>query len=265
MISQRRNSSHPLTAEGRALFDGQHELVKLAAAQRCLLPQAAPAVAGYELVLAYRPACIVTGDYHDFFHRPDGSTSAFVGDGAGHGPCASLLMVTMRTILWTHPDLHGQPGQTLTTTNRLFYPLNVPDRFMTGLYLLLGEKGQVSWAAAAHHPPLRISRFGHVAPIDLNPVGQAIGIEPHEVYETVHWDLEPGERLFLFTDGLVETRARNGEMFGRRRLQSYLAELAPRPLKAMVGELIARASAHSDGMDFEDDYTILAIERRDHD
>jgi phosphoserine phosphatase RsbU/P len=173
-------------------------------------------------------------------------------------------MVTMRTILWTHPDLHGQPGQTLTTVNRLFYPLNVPDRFMTGLYLLLGEKGQVSWAAAAHHPPLRISRGGRVHAIDLNPVGQALGIEAHEVYETVHWDLDPGERLFLFTDGLVETRARNGEMFGRRRLQSHLAELAQRPLREMVGELIARASAHGEPMNFADDYTILAIERREH-
>jgi sigma-B regulation protein RsbU (phosphoserine phosphatase) len=222
-------------------------------------------VPGYEMVLAYRPACLVTGDYHDFFHRPNGSTAAFVGDGAGHGPCASLLMVTMRTILWTHPDLHGEPGHTLTTIGRLFYSLNVPDRFMTGLYLLLGENGKVRWAAAAHHPPLRISRFGRVAPVELDPVGQAFGIEPNEVYQTVDWELDPGERLFVFTDGLVEMHDRNGELFGRRRLQSHLAELFRFPLMEMVRELIARAMAHSRGMNPEDDYTILAIERQIHD
>src|SRR5579885_3081757 len=66
--------------------------------QRRILPQVAPPIPGYQLVLAYRASFVVTGDYHDFFRRPDGQAAVFVGDGSGHGPAASMVMAMMRTI-----------------------------------------------------------------------------------------------------------------------------------------------------------------------
>src|SRR5438046_1809860 len=101
----------------------RRDLENLAAAQRRLLPQEAPAWPGYELCLAYRPAQTVTGDYHDFFRRPDGRLAVFVGDGSGHGPPASMLVVSMRAILHTHDDLHREPGQTLSAVAPLFHRL----------------------------------------------------------------------------------------------------------------------------------------------
>jgi hypothetical protein len=84
-------------AEDRAAW------AKLCNLQRRTLPQVAPPVGGFRQVLAYRPAFVVTGDYHDFIRRPDGRTATFVGDGSGHGPAASMLMAIMRTILQTPP------------------------------------------------------------------------------------------------------------------------------------------------------------------
>src|SRR3954454_6321237 len=117
------------------MLTARRELEILAAAQGRLLPQAAPEFGGYELCLAYRPARAVTGDYHDFFPRPDGRLAVFVGDGSGHGPVASMLTTTMRTILHTHARLHREPGVTLTGVAPLFHALTNADQFMTGVYL----------------------------------------------------------------------------------------------------------------------------------
>jgi sigma-B regulation protein RsbU (phosphoserine phosphatase) len=237
-------------------------LVKLSQTQRQMLHQAAPAISGYTSHLVYRPAYIATGDYHDFFPGPDGCTAIFLGDGAGHGPSASMLVASMRAILLTHPEIHGEPGHTLTLAGRFLYQLFPVDVFMTGLYVRFGDAGHVSWASAGHDPPLRVTPFGQVAPMDLKPVGLPLAIEGNEVYETVHWELGSGERLLLFTDGLVEARSREEEPFGRRRLRSFLKELAPLSLAEMVRELVARADAHREGADFEDDFTILGVERQ---
>jgi sigma-B regulation protein RsbU (phosphoserine phosphatase) len=251
----------PLAPIRPASNDAGRELARLASAQRRLLPQAAPSVPGYELTLAYRPACAATGDYHDFF--PSEHTAAtFVGDGSGHGPAASVLAATARALFRTYPDLHGEPGDTLTVVGRLLHELMPPDLFMTGVYLRLEEDGQVSWASAGQDPPLRLSATGRVAPPDLEPVGLPLGLEPVKSYPTIRWQLTPSERLLLFTDGLVEARNAAGEEFGRRRLQDELGGLSHLPLEAMVRRLIARVAEHRGGADFEDDFTVVGVARR---
>jgi sigma-B regulation protein RsbU (phosphoserine phosphatase) len=236
-------------------------LENLAAVQRRLLPQAAPGLTGYELCLAYRPARAVTGDYHDFFPRPDGSLAVFVGDGSGHGPAACMLMATMRTLLHTHPGLHGEPGATLGRVAPLFHRLTAVDQFMTGVYLLLGDHGQVSWSSAGHDPPLHVRPRSAVAAADLGPVGFPLGLSDEADYETVSWRLHKGERLVLFTDGLVEARRDDGQAFGRRRLRTELAAGSAVPLADMVRRLLDRVEDHQGSEQFEDDFTVVAVER----
>lgn len=233
---------------------------KLCNLQRRILPQVPPAVPGYRLHFAYRPAFVVTGDYHDFFRRPDGQTAAFLGDGSGHGPAASMLMAVMRTLLHTH-DLHREPGATLARAGDLFHQLIPSDLFMTGVYVVLGAGGRVSWAAAGHHPPLWLDRRGNLHDTDdLTPVGPVLGIGV-EPYDTVNWQVEVGDRLLLFTDGLWDARSRQGEPFGRARLKAHFADTLDRDLADVVAGLVSRATAHLHGADFEDDFTVLAIER----
>lgn len=247
----------------RGRFNAGGELAKLAKAQRRLMPQAAPLVPGYRLVFAYRPAYIASGDYCDFFPRAQGLLAMFIGDGSGHGPAASILMAAMRTIMHTHPELHSNPGQTLTEAGRMFHRVVPSDLFMTGVYLLFEGGDTVSWASAGQDPPLRVNAVGEVATVDLAPVRPPLGVLPDEVYPTVRWHLEPGERLFLFTDGLVEARNLAGEAFGREQLQSLLSDLCYRPLEKMVDEVLQKAKGHTEGADFEDDFTIIAMERLD--
>jgi sigma-B regulation protein RsbU (phosphoserine phosphatase) len=204
---------------------------------------------------------MVTGDYHDFFRREDGQTAIFLGDGSGHGPAAGLLVATMRTIMMTHRDVHRDPGGSLQAASRHFHSVTCTDLFMTGIYLLLEEEGNVSWASAGQDPPIRINRQRQVVPVDLTAVGMPMGVDPNEEYPTVKWRLCAGERLVLFTDGLVEALDRYDNVFGRERLRTHVATLAQLPLNEMVHGLVRRVEEHMDGSDFEDDFTIVAIER----
>jgi sigma-B regulation protein RsbU (phosphoserine phosphatase) len=232
---------------------------KLCNLQRRILPQVTPTVPGYRLFFAYRPAFIVTGDYHDFFRRPDGNTAMFLGDGSGHGPAASMLMAIVRTLLHTH-DIHYEPGLTLSRVGEMFHTLIPSDLFMTGVYLVLAPDGNVSWAAAGHHPPLWVNRRGRLSSIDLTPVGSVLGFEP-EKYHTVSWKLEIGDRLLLFTDGLWDARSKDGEPFGRQRLAVFFSGSIDNPLSDVVNGLVNRVTTHLQGAEFEDDFTIIGIER----
>ena len=77
----------------------------------------------------------------------------------------------------------------------------------------------------------------------------------------MQWHLAPGERLFVFTDGIYEARDRGGREFGRQRLQSALRQLVGLPLDRMTQALVDRVKDYMEGSDFEDDFTVLAMER----
>jgi sigma-B regulation protein RsbU (phosphoserine phosphatase) len=77
----------------------------------------------------------------------------------------------------------------------------------------------------------------------------------------VHWQLGDGDRLLLFTDGLWDARSKGGEPFGRQRLMDYFAGTLDCPISDVVNGLLARVTAHLQGAEFEDDFTILGIER----
>ena len=237
------------------------ELARLRLAQARLLPQSAPAVPGYALSFRYEPFYYATGDYLGFFATPGGGQGVFVGDGSGHGPSASMLMATVRALLHTQPALHAGPGHALHALGVMFPGLVPPGLFMTAVYLLLEVEGRVSWAAAGQDPPLRIDAAGNIAPVDLDATGLPLGIDPERTYQTVEWRLGLGERLFVFTDGICEARDRAGRMFGRQRLQGVLKQLARLPLDRMTQELVGGVKDYMDGSDFEDDFTVLAVER----
>lgn len=237
------------------------ELARLRIAQARLLPQAPPSVPGYAVRFRYEPFYYATGDYLGFYPRADGALGVFVGDGSGHGPSASMLMATVRALLHTQPTLHQKPGQALGALGAKFDGLVPPDLFMTAVYLLLEPNGKVSWASAGQDPPLRMSQSGEITPIDLTANGLPLGIDPEQEYRTVEWKLEKGERLLVFTDGISEARDRAGKEFGRVRLQNALRQLANRPLDEMTQGLVDRVKDFMEGSDFEDDFTVLAVER----
>ena len=241
--------------------EAYRELTKLAFEQQRLLPQQIPEPPGYRFTVKYQPAYLVAGDYYDFFERPDGSVAIFLGDGCGHGPAAGLLMAGMRAIFHTHPNMHTAPGDALTHGSRMFQSITPPELFMTGVYLVVEGAGKVTWASAGHDPPVRFSSANNLAAVDLTKIGFPLGLDGSSEYGTVEWKLSIGERLILFTDGVVEASNFEGEAFSRKRLRSVLATLTDLPLDTVINEIVSQLDAHRQGSDANDDYTIVGIER----
>jgi sigma-B regulation protein RsbU (phosphoserine phosphatase) len=247
----------------RLRSQANQELTQLRVAQSRLLPQVPPSHAEYRIAFRYRPFYFATGDYHDFFPQPDGTLAVFVGDSCGHGPSACLQMATMRTLLYTHPEIHGDPGGALSHLSRSFYTLIGSDLFMTALFLLLGPEGRIDWAVAGQYPPVRVSRDG-VAAIDQAAAGLPLGLSPDVHYQTVRYQMLPGERLVAFTDGIFEATNAQGHQFGVSGIENSLKKLSQSALtpEALLDALVEEVQGHMPGLDFEDDFTLLAIERR---
>jgi serine phosphatase RsbU (regulator of sigma subunit) len=240
------------------------ELDKLRRAQSRLLPQSAPEHPEYVLGFRYRPFFFATGDYYGFFPQPDGALAVFVGDSTGHGPSACMLMATMRTLLLTNGEIHGDPGKCLSSLTGMLHDLTPSDLFMSAVYLLLEKGGRVRWSAAGQHPPLRVNHGGEVCPADKGAVGLPLGIEPDVRYESVAWDLNPGEKLLVFTDGMIEAANSQGKMFGLARMQKAITNSVQNSpnIDGLLDSLVAFVRSYMEGSDFEDDFTLLAIERR---
>jgi sigma-B regulation protein RsbU (phosphoserine phosphatase) len=169
----------------------------------------------------------------------------------------------MRTIMRTHLQMHGEPGNALATACRLFHPLIPSDRFMTGVYARLGDDGCFDWASAGHHPPIWMHADGKIEPMERSSIGLPLATMPDEKYASVHWKLKVGDRILLFTDGLVEARNRAGDVFGRDRLEGTVRDHRNDSPATFVDNLLSQAGDHLAGTEFEDDFTILAIERVD--
>jgi sigma-B regulation protein RsbU (phosphoserine phosphatase) len=244
-------------------LQADRELQQLRVLQGRLLPQVAPAHAEYQIAFRYRALYFATGDYHDFFPQPDGSLVVFVGDSCGHGPSACMLMATMRTLLYTHPEILNDPGQALTRLSAMFHTLIPSDLFMTALLLRLGSGGRIDWSAAGQHPPLRLTGE-QVTLMDQAKAGLPLGIFPDQRYETGHYQMIPRERLIAFTDGVFEASNRQGKQFGTAGIKRSLVKLAhaASTSEALLDALIDDVKEHMERQDFEDDFTLMAIERR---
>jgi phosphoserine phosphatase RsbU/P len=258
-----REINTPFANEVPALSEqtARRELRKLLKAQQRLLPVAAPAVPHFRVALQYRPALDTTGDYYDFIHRPDGKTACFIGDGAGHGPTACMLLAMMRTIFRTHPTIHQDPATTLSEAGKMLATLIPMDMFMSGLYLLFDGPESVEWASAGNFPPMRILANGEIDPIvDCSGIPLGIRHEKPIEYTNVKWKMAAGERLLLFTDGLIEARDILGRKFGRKRIETHWQENFHARLEESLVRILAQAEIHLDNSDFDDDFTMIAVE-----
>src|SRR5262249_35619419 len=142
--------------------------------------------------------------------------------------------------------------------------LTPSDLFMTALYLVLEKNGRIRWASAGHWLPVRVRDAGQATAVNLGQAGLPLGIEPSVRYETVTWDIVSGERLLLFTDGVIEVADTRGNRYGLARLQKSAARLSRRcaNLDDLLDSLVTEVNHYLEGSEFEDDFTLLAIERR---
>src|SRR5918999_90466 len=192
--------------------------------QQATLPKEVPDLEGWEISPYYQPAREVGGDFYDFFELDDGHLGIVVGDATGKGVPAALVMASARSMLRAVAQASDAPGEALRRVNDPLAADIPPNMFVTCFYAILDpESGSLTYANAGHDLPY-LHRDGDAE--ELRARGMPLGLMPGMGYEEKEIELDVGEGVFFYSDGLVEAHDPHGEMFGFPRLRALIAEHA---------------------------------------
>lgn len=234
------------------------------------LPQTLPDVTGYEFYSHYSPALTVGGDYYDFVSLPGGRVAVVLGDVAGKGVPAALLVAKLssevRFCLLTVPNL----AEAVCLLNEQMISGGLGDRFVTLAILILDPlKHEVTIVNAGHMSPkwYRAAAGQLLDAISLEATGLPIGALPGYPFEQVTVKMEVGDVMTLFTDGVTDAMNPAGELFGQDAVDRHLAPddplLAADAQRAKrVGErLVAAVRMHANGRPQNDDIAVVSFSR----
>jgi sigma-B regulation protein RsbU (phosphoserine phosphatase) len=233
------------------------ELQQVGRMQQHLLPARLPRIEGLELAASYVTCSRAGGDYYDVLPLPDGQWGLFLADVSGHGTPAAVVMTMLRTMLHTFPGPARPPGAVLAYLNRHLVE-GVPEgMFATAFYgVYEPPRRRLHYACAGHAPP-RLRRGQYDVRTVEGPGGLPLGVLPDSTWAEGEIDLQPGDALLLYTDGVVEGQNARGELFGVERLDAAL-RLGPTRAAALVGHIERHFRDFCGGAPDQDDRTLLA-------
>lgn len=212
----------------------------------------------FQLRALLRAAKTVGGDLYAYFIQPNGSVCFLIGDVSDKGVSAALFMARTITVAQNGAVHATRPDAMLRELNAELYQGNDNSMFVTALCGVLElDSGRLILASAGHDSPVRVGARG-VALVDVE-TGGPLGLEPEMEFPCAETRLEAGETLVLYTDGVTEARAMDGELFGDSRLLATLgccADNAPDKLVEMVAN---RVDAFAGGAAPSDDMALLAL------
>ncbi len=235
-------------------ISAQADRAAVTSLQHSLVPSALPAIAGAEMAARYIPGGgAVGGDWYDVFTLPTGQLCVTVGDVAGSGLAAAVIMGRMRSTLRAYALETADPAEVLGRLDRKMEHFE-PDAMATVLYAVIEpELDQMHVALAGHFPPV-IARPGQPAELAGVQAGTVIGITPQEQRPVTTVPVPPGAMLCFFTDGLVE---RPGEVIDEglgRLCRAVTAQPPEAACAAVMGALVGNEPVR-------DDIALLMIRR----
>ena len=245
------------------------DLVAAAKIQESYLPTKLPVVPGYVFAWTYQPCEHLAGDFLNVCPLGGDQYGLYVLDVSGHGVAASLLAVAAARALSPAPDpdsilinsLTARPtpaAEVADRLNRKFDWDNNPGQFLTFFYVLLdAATGAMTYVSAGHPAAVLLSADGRDQALDQS--GLPIGVGT--TYEDQPVPLAPGDRLYLFSDGVLEAMDADVDLFGRDRLLEVLRRGRSVPLAQSLSLLQDELQRWTGGAPPKDDVSVLAVER----
>ncbi len=235
----------------------ERELLLARDIQQGLLLEGVPQLRGWEMSAVSLPARDLGGDLYDFLALSERSHGIMIGDVSGKGLPAALRMAVARTVFRYEARRNQPPGVTLAGVNSGVIS-EIPQGMVTMLYAALDTRsGEIRFANAGHNYPVLI----RAAASELELNGLPLGVLDGNGYEEQVAQLDPGDVLLLYTDGITEATDRAEEMYGYERLEQVVLREQVRRPRSLVAALLQELRAWSAG-DQADDITIVALRRR---
>lgn len=257
-MTERRRVERDLRSINEQL---RRDLNSAARIQRSLLPNRAADIPGTAVEWLYEPSDHLGGDSFNVFDAADGIVGFYVLDVTGHGLVTALQSVALTRILastWPQPN-NPTPARLAERLNAEF-PVDVDAwQFFTFLGGVLDlSTGTLRYVSAGHQGPIHVPAGG--MPVALEAAGLPIGMFPDAEYDEFTARLEPGDRLYVYSDGVTEVMNEADDDFGVTRLAAVLAETRGRPLAETLRSVRRAAVQWGGGEQLEDDFTLVGLE-----
>lgn len=237
----------------------QQEMELASRIQHSMLPQVPPPLPTLDIAFHFQPLDEVGGDYYDLLPLSDGKLGIAIGDVAGHGLGAALLMSMAKSSLHTQASRGAEVLEVMTSINDMVYSALKERRFMTFFYSVL-DTGTLSltYANAGHHYPYHLDRRMRQL-TSLLPSVYPLGVRKDVDYPVRQKTLSPGDILIFYSDGMVESKNSAGEEFGFERLEAAIWRHQERSAASMRDHILAELASFCGSQRAEDDQTIVII------
>jgi PAS domain S-box-containing protein len=260
-VTARRKAEDDLRATNA---DMQQALDVAAQVQRSLLPHHSAPHAQVEVAWRFEPCATLAGDILNVFWLDDHRLACYVLDVVGHGVAAALLSFTLSHFLSPQgkrdPTAEQSPAQIATRLNQRFPFDNERQQFFTFLYGVLDTRDRTFLYTSAGHPPLlHVSAQGAAVRIS-GATGFPVGVVDNPGYENHRLQLAPGDRIYLYSDGVIEAGEGQRRAWGIRGLADFVQTHHDRPLAEILDRIVAEARARHGNSVLPDDLSLLALE-----
>lgn len=230
--------------------------------QRQLYPKSVPDSKQIVITAHYQPARMVSGDYFDFHRLSDHEVCLTIGDVAGKGISAALLMATVQSSFRSRISLRDAslcPSKLVTDLNVQLFHNTAPEKFSTFFFGIFDEStATLKYTNAGHLPPILL-RNGQASLLAVD--GMVVGAFPFAQYGESSVVLESGDVLLFYTDGISEPQNEYGEMYGEDRLIELVKRNANRTDAQIIQAVMAAVEAWTGSPELQDDMTILILRR----
>lgn len=250
-----------LVEEAMAKQRYEEELRVAARIQRRLMPDRPPAASGLDVHGLCRSCSEIGGDFFDFHVLPDGRLALVVADICGKGVAGALLAASVQAAIRGGIRYASPPAERVASLNRYLLEHAPVDRFVTAAWVEIDPAtGEVASVCAGHPPPVVVRADGRTE--KLQEGGVPLGLVPDAAYECGHSVLAPGDRLLLYTDGVLEASpaGRREPAFGADGLAAAAA--AAPTAEAACREVFEALDRFTEGAALRDDATAVVVVRQ---
>jgi len=249
-------------ANERQLVSLGEEMREATRIQSLILPRRIPETGCLHVAVRYAPMTAVAGDFYDFLEVRPGCLGIVVADVVGHGVSAALVASMVKVAVSSHMGVGAEPGKVIAGLNSTLCR-TARGQYATAVYVFLDEAKRTGYYSAAGHPPLLLWHRATRTLTKLDETGLLLGVRPIEEYAQTEFRLETGDRLLVYTDGMVEAANSRDEAFGEVRLDEFITTYQHLPAEQfaerLLNEVLAWA-ANGRTSTQADDITIVVID-----
>ena len=225
-----------------------------------LLPQSNPKLAHLDVAAKFVPARTIGGDLYDFIPYSMSRLGIAIGDVSGKGAPAAIYAALVSGILRSHAPIEPSPSEMLSAVNLSLAERRVEAQFVSIIYAVWDDEDRTLTVSNSGLPRPILVHGGKNEVIEAT--GLPLGLFDEAEYDELHFKMKAGDMFVFFSDGILDARNRQGDLFGRGRLERIIAENNGSTASQIVDVIFKAVADHSAGVETFDDQTVVAIRVR---